>query len=150
MINQLEVLRYKYLAFLVVRDSISFYYGIPKFFETFDMEKSVDAKVREKFSNEDHTPKQKTRYRKLISKSIEKRVNYLKEDYEHCKQTLFEDNIWLQLLDIDPNFFKTYLNKLPPNLQNELAVVPKLSVRDDSLPRPYLINSDRNVKDLRF
>lgn len=150
MINQLEVLRYKYLAFLVVRDSISFYYGIPKFFDTFNIEESVNAKVNERFGSEAHTDKQRNRYKKLISKSIEKRVNYLKDDYKHCKQTLFEDNIWLQLLDIDPEFFKTYLDKLPRKLQDELAVVPKLSVRDDSLPRPYLINSDRNVKDLRF
>lgn len=132
-----ESLRYKYLAYYVLRDAIGFFYGIPKFLESLDRDAVIESKLQKKIKDKQVSEQQIIKYRSLIEKSVDKRIKYLEEDYVHCQDVLFKDNVWLQLLDIDPEFFKVYLNKLPKEISDELAIVPSWTVRDHSLKRSY-------------
>lgn len=150
MITNLDILRYRYLAFLTIRDSIGFYLGIPKFIESVDIPEIIEEKLQEKLSTKlNPTDRQISKYRNSIAKSIEARLAYLLDDYKSCEDVLFNDNIWLQLLDLDPTFMKSYINKLSSDMKEELAVVPSWTIRDDSLRRPYL-NNDRPIKEIKF
>jgi hypothetical protein len=52
-------------------------------------------------------------------------------------------------LDLDVEFFKTYLPKLSEDVKNQLAVVPSWTTRDHSLGRPYLVDN-KNVASIAF
>lgn len=148
--SNLDTLRYRYLAYFVIRDAIGFYFGIPKFMDSLNTDKLINDRLKLKLKdNPDADEKQIERYKRLIDKSVKSRVAYLSDDYEHCKDVLFNDNVWLQLLDIDTEFFQTYLNKLPQETKDELAIVPSWTIRDDSLRRPYL-NSEKAVREIKF
>jgi hypothetical protein len=141
--------RYKLLAFLIIRDAIGFFFGIPKFFESLNIDEVIKNKLNDKIKDREITDKQKDKYRRLITKSVNARIAYLQEDYEFCKDVLFTKNIWLELLNIDPIFFETYLNKMSEKSIDELAIVPNWTMRDESLRRPYL-NAELNPKTLRL
>lgn len=150
MVNNLDILRYRYLAYFVIRDAIGFYFGIPKFMSDLDIDKVAEARLKVKLSvKPTDSEKQIDKHKRLILKSINSRVEYLKEDYEFCKDVLFEDNVWLELLDIDPQFFKSYLAKMPESVVNELAIIPSWHTRDEDLGRPYL-SSQHNVGQIKF
>jgi hypothetical protein len=114
----LQKLRYRYFAYSVIRDAIGFYFGIPKFLQTVDFNEVVRMRLADKVALREGvvgralSDKEKTRYRKSIEKSVRSRIYELEEDYRFCEEVLFEDNIWLQHLDLDVEFFKHYLPKL--------------------------------------
>lgn len=89
------------------------------------------------------TDKEIKRCSNIVNRSIQNRLKELTMDYEYCEDVLFNDNIWLQLLDVNGEFLKSYLNKLPQETKDQLAVVPKWNTRDHSLGRAY-INDDFN------
>jgi hypothetical protein len=143
--DNLDQIRYKYLAYIVVRDAIGFYFGIPKFLNSFDPEQVVEDRVNEKKS----TPSKDARRQKLITRMVQNRMNVLMDDYRHSCEILFEDNLWLQLLDIEPDFFKNYLDKLPEEAKDKLAVVPTWRDRDEELRRPYQ-QAEYTPKEFKF
>lgn len=147
--ENLDRLRYKYVAYLVIRDAIGFYFGIPKFMKTLDTEAVINYKVAERTKGKDLTERQLEKHSRLVTKSVKARVAYLEDDLEHCREVLFTDNIWMQLLDLDVEFFKSYLDKLPPTITDELAIVPNWTTRDDSLSRPYS-TSNKGLKNISF
>lgn len=147
--KHVDKLRYRYLAYFVVRDAIGFYFGIPKFMDSIDRDKVIAERLEQKIAGRDVPEEKVCRYRELIEKSVDNRISHLAEDFQHCEDVLFNDNIWLQLLDIDCEFFKSYLHKLSTSTTDELAIVPNWTTRDDSLSRPYLI-SERDVRNLKF
>jgi hypothetical protein len=151
----LQKLRYRYFAYCVVRDAIGFYFGIPKFLQTVDFNTVVSEKVKAKVAEAEAelgrkpSSKELGRYRRSVEKSVKSRIRELEEDFEHCKLVLFEDNLWLNHLDLDVEFFKTYLPKLSEDVKNQLAVVPSWTTRDHSLGRPYLVDN-KNVASIAF
>lgn len=151
----LQKLRYKYFAYCVVRDAIGFYFGIPKFLQDVDFNEVVRQRLTERTEARENvigrllSDKEKAKYRKSIEKSVRTRIYDLEEDYRFCEQVLFEDNIWLQHLDLDPNFFKNYLPSLPDTTKDQLAVVPNWTTRDHSLGRPYLVDN-KNAASIAF
>lgn len=147
--ESIDKLRYRYLAYFVIRDAIGFYFGIPKFMEGLDVDKIVKSKLDDKIKDKEVTDQQIEKYRRLITKSINARITHLQEDHKFCQEVLFTDNIWLQLLDIDAQFLHTLLTKLTTEAADELAIVPNWTTRDDSLRRPYL-NTERDVRNLKF
>ena len=139
--------RYKYLAYVVIRDAIGFYFGIPKFLNQDNLEKVVDKALEEKLriikkeKNRELTTKEKNRCLRSVKRAVTLRVRELEEDFNHCERILFEDNLWLQLLDLKESFFKRYFAKLNEDTINSLAVIPKLKTRDHSLGRAYINDS---------
>lgn len=137
-------LRYKRLAYCVIRDAIAFYFGIPKLFKDNDYTGAVDdlivAKISslEKAKNRPLTEKEVAKCKRLTEKIMAVRLKELTTDYDQCKEVLFEDNLWLQLLDLKADFFKNFLDTLPQETKDELAVIPKWTTRDHSLGRPYI------------
>lgn len=127
-----EKQRYKYLAYVVIRDALGFYLGINKFFQDLD----VDAVVQDKISNglSDADARQ----------HIKHRLKGLQQDLEHAQQTLFTPNIWLMWLNLHPSYVKEYVEKLTDDEKEVLAVVPTWKTRDHSLRRPYLVD-DKNT-----
>lgn len=144
--TKLSILKYKYFAYMNVRDAIGFYLGIPIFLKTINQEELIEERLKQKLAkNPNYSEADILKYKKLITKSLQNRIKNLEDDYEYCKTVLFTDSLWLQWLDLDSNFFKTYLDRLPEHIVAKLAVIPSWTIRDDDLSRPYL-NSDRNVK----
>jgi len=140
----IQHLRYRYLAYCVIRDAIGFYFGIPKLFEQSNfsvaLKEFTDQKINElqKSKNRPLEQKEIDKCTKVTEKLMASRLKELTTDYENCQDVLFTDNLWLQLLDLDSEFFKNYLPKLSSELIDELAVVPKWHTRDHSLGRPYI------------
>lgn len=136
--------RYKYLAYIVIRDAIGFYFGIPKFLEQKNLESVLRKAVTEKvmaLKNEkgrELTQKEVTQCVRSVRRQLISRIRELESDFDCCQQVLFEDNLWLQLLDVNETFFASYLPKLNDKTKDMLAVVPKLKTRDHSLGRPYI------------
>lgn len=135
--DKVQQLGYKYLAFIVIRDAIGFYYGIPIFLESINQEELVNDRLQERTKRNNLTYKQILRQRQSINQSITRRIANLKEDYKHTEELLFTENVWLDWLGIDPEFFKCYLPNLPEKTVAELAVVPSWDFRDEELRRPY-------------
>lgn len=135
-------LRYKCFAYFVIRDALGFYFGIPKFLSTCDLNQVIEEKLDKKIKNQTLSVEQINKHRRLITKSVQKRVDSLREDYQNCQDTLFTDNLWLQWLGIDPEFFKRYVKTVSVTAIEELAIVPTWNRRDDLLRRPYL-SSDK-------
>jgi hypothetical protein len=151
----IQHLRYKYLAYCVIRDAIGFYFGIPKLFNQCPFEDAVSE-----LSNQKITGLEQAKGRKLTDSEVDKcvrltekmmagRLEELTEDYLYSKDVLFNDNLWLQLLDLNGSFFRDYLDSLSIDLKDELAVIPKWNTRDHSLGRPY-INDDFNLASKYF
>lgn len=140
----MEQLRYKRLAFVTIRDAIAFYFGIPEFLKDENLTEVFAKALQEKINTlqEDKqrelTQKEINRCFHTVRKSLSLRIKELEEDLVHCENVLFHDNIWLQLLDVDENFFKTYLTRLNSEAKRSLAVVPKWGCRDHSLGRAYI------------
>jgi hypothetical protein len=142
----LEQLRqkYRYFAFIVVRDAIGFYLGIPKFLEEENLRLVKDKALAEKLNkakrskNRELSPCEIEKCIKVVNKSVEFRIKELKEDFEYCESILFEDNLWLAHLNLNPEFLKTYLDRLDLDTKSELAVVPKWGINDHSLGRSYI------------
>jgi hypothetical protein len=135
---------YKHFAYLVVRDSIAFYFGIPKFLEEENLKEVLkqitEDKIRQAEFKKGADLNQKE-YNKCINsarRSLSLRVKELEKDLERCEDVLFRDNHWLQLLDLDESFFKGYFAKLDQATKDSLAVVPKFKTRDHSLGRSYI------------
>jgi len=151
----LQKLRYQYFAYCVIRDALGFYFGIPQFLQTVDFNKVVSDRLALKIKDREDvvgrplSDKEKARYRKSIERSVRTRIYELEEDYRYAEAVLFEDNIWLQHLDLDVEFFKHYLPKLAPEHKTQLAVVPNWTTRDHSLGRAYLVDN-RNVTSIVF
>lgn len=139
-----EQLRYKYLAYIVIRDALGFYFGIPQFLNnehlTKVFDKAVAEKIREtkKEKSRDLTDKEIANCSRLIRRSLAARVKELKEDWIHSKEVLFEDNLWLEWLGLDKDFFIYYIGSLNTEAKDALAVVPKWKTRDHSLGRMYI------------
>lgn len=135
--DKIQHLGYKYLAYVVIRDSIGFYFGIPIFLESFNQEELVNQKLQDRIKRKNLTQKQILRHRQTINQSVARRINCLKEDLAHTEELLFTRNVWLEWLDIDPEFFQTYLPNLPDKVIAELAIIPNWDFRDEELRRPY-------------
>lgn len=146
--------RYRYLAYLVVRDAIGFYFGIPKFLGSFDREAAVgqfferNLRALERRKSRPLARQEIERCRRAAERAVTERIALLEEDLKHCREVLFSDNIWLDHLNLDCQFLKLYLGRLPEEVQEELAVVPNWSTRDHSLGRSYI--NDRFAAELRF
>ncbi len=140
----LQRLRYRYLAYRTIRDALGFYLGIPKFLADVNVDEVVNQKfthrlsILEKKKGRKLTDKEATRSKRTIEKTVLNRISLLNQDYLYCEDVLFNDNLWLQLLDVDPEFFRNYLDRLTPSMKDELAVVPNWTTRDHSLGRPYI------------
>lgn len=151
----IQQLRYRYLAYCVIRDAIGFYYGIPKFFNACNTEevhtKMISDKIEslQTLKSKELNEKERAKCELSVRRTIDKRIKELEEDYNNCVDVLFGDNIWLQLLDVKGEYLKHYLDTLPENMKDELAVVPKWATRDHSLGRSY-INDDFTFKDFGF
>lgn len=146
-----EQLKYKHLAFLVLRDALAFYLGIPKFLEEENLIKILSKAIQEREKElrlekeRELTPKEKARCLRVTRLSLNLRIKELKIDLAYAKEILFEDNVWLQHLNLNEDFFFTYLSRLDEKTKNELAVVPKWKTKDHSLGRPY-INDNFNFE----
>lgn len=152
--EQVQNLRYKYLAFSVIRDAIGFYLGIPKFLakptdEVYQSRLKSKIELREKKLQRPLTNKELARCELIVSNGIESRISQLKIDLLDCEDVLFHDNHWLQLLNLDAGFIRSYLNKLSQATKDELAIVPNWTTKDHSLGRPY-ITDERDVTQLKF
>lgn len=151
----LQRLRYKYFAYIVVRDAIGFYFGIPKFKSSTDLETVVHERLEKKIDLWQLKRKtvisdsERSKLEKSVRKKVNDRMQQLDADFIYCKQVLFEDNLWLQHLDLDPGFFKTYLPQLPDKMKDKLAVVPTWTRRDYALKRPYLVDK-KDAKAIDF
>ncbi len=135
--DKVQQLGYKYLAYIVLRDALAFYFGIPIFLESINQEELVNEQIQRRIKQKNLTDKQILRQRKLINQSITRRINLLKEDHKHAEELLFTSNFWLDWLDIDPEFFKSYLPNLSDKTIAELAIIPNWDFRDEELRRPY-------------
>lgn len=135
--DKTQQLGYKYLAYIVIRDSIAFFFGIPIFLESFDQEELVNQRLQERIKRKNLTNKQILHQRQCINRSITRRIETLKQDYKHAEELLFTSNEWLDWLNIDPEFFQCYLPNLPEKIIAELAVIPSWDFRDEELRRPY-------------
>lgn len=122
-----QCFNYQRLAFVVLRDAVGFYFGIPEFFT-----QNADKAEAIKFI----TGTGKTE--EAAEKIIAKRTKELEEDFEHCCELIKSDNIWYQLLGLSPEVFYNYLQNLSPEERRELAVIPKWTTQDYSLGRPYI------------
>lgn len=146
----LQKQRYRYLAYIVVRDAIGFYFGIPQFLAEDNLDSvfvnALQEKLKEvrKEKGRSPTPKEVNRIIRLVKRSLNARVKELEEDFATCKDVLFNRNIWLELLDLNEDFFKVYLPNLDDKLKKDLSVVPKWGTRDHSLGRTY-INDNFNL-----
>lgn len=118
---------YQRLAFMVLRDAIGFYFGIPEFF---DLNSDVNSAINTLITSG------KTKEEAI--KIIDKRIKDLKEDYKHCEEILSTNNIWYELLELDAEIFFNYINTLSSSEKQELAVIPKWTTQDYSLGRPYI------------
>jgi hypothetical protein len=147
---ELQQKRYKYLAYIVVRDAIGFYFGIPEFLLEDNLEdvfvRAVEEKIKElkKEKGRNLTSREFNRCLISVKRALNARIKELEEDFNNCQDVLFEDNLWLQLLDLDAMFFREYLPKLSTHIKKELAVIPKWGTRDHSLGRTY-INDNFNL-----
>jgi hypothetical protein len=145
-------LRYKRFAYCIIRDAIAFYFGIPKLFAENDYIKALDSLIAEKLSNLEKakkrplTEREINKCKRLTERLMASRLEELTTDFNHCKDVLFKDNVWLQLLDVNAEVFKTFLDTLPEHTKDELAVVPKWSTRDHSLGRPYINDNFKLTK----
>lgn len=125
---------YQRLAYTVLRDAVGFYFGIPEFFEqNSDRQESIQAIIDTGKTEEE------------AEKILVKRTKELQDDFSHCCILLKTDNIWYQLLDLNPEFFYNYLQGLSKEEKASLAVVPKWITQDYSLGRPYI--SDKFLLD---
>ena len=140
----MEQQRYKRLAYVTVRDAIAFYFGIPEFLKDENLTDVFARALQEKINTlqEDRqrelTQKELIKCFQSVRKSLRIRVKELEEDLVHCENVLFHDNIWLQLLDVEEDFFKVYLSRLDSDTKRALAVIPKWGTRDHSLGRVYI------------
>lgn len=125
---------YQRLAYTVLRDAVGFYFGIPEFFE----QNSDRAKAIKTIIDTGKTPEE-------AEKIIAKRTKELQDDFSHCCVLLKSDNIWYQLLGVNPDFFYQYLQGLSAEERQNLAVVPKWTTQDYSLGRSYI--SDKFILD---
>ncbi len=150
----LQKLRYRYLAYCTIRDAVGFYFGIPKFLANVNQVAVIEEQFqkRTKFLEtkkaRELTPEEAKRCRRSVEKTVLDRIALLQDDFLNCKDVLFTDNIWLQLLDLSPEFLQTYLCGLQPSVRDELAVVPNWTTRDHSLGRPYI--GDKMSRDIKF
>ncbi len=135
---------YRYLAYIVLRDALAFYLGIPKFLNEENIKLVYEKALSTKLSNVEKTKGRQlssseiNKYTKSVARSFQKKIKELKNDYKHCEEVLFLDNLWLQSLDIDPEFLREYVNKLTDQAKNNLAVVPRWGVNDFALSRNYI------------
>lgn len=140
----IEKLKYKRLAYCVVRDAIGFYFGIQKFFELNNPKdaytKIVQSRLEiiEREKGRKPTEREILKCKKFVRRLINARIKELKIDYVYTKQVLFTDNLWTEHLDINADYFRSYLENLPQNEKDALAVVPKWTTYDHSLGRPYI------------
>lgn len=143
--------RYQYLAYETVRDAIAFWIGIPKFLEESNLQLIHDKALAKKLNltkrvrGRELTPEEINKCVRSVKRAIDCRVKELREDFKYCEDVLFTDNLWLQWLNLNPEFFKVYLNKLNQTTLNELAVIPKWGINDHSLGRSY-INDNFNQR----
>lgn len=144
---ELQRRRYQYFAYLVIRDAIGFYLGIPKFLEDDDLNSVFETlynqkiKALEKKKRRELTTDERFKCRLSVDKFIVKRRSELIEDFEHAKDVLFNDNMWLQWLDLNPEYLQKYLDSLPEESRERLAVIPGWTTRDHTLGRPYVNDS---------
>lgn len=144
--------RYKFFAYKVIRDAIGFYFGIPKFFKENDIRDEYKSQVACKLESIERnkgrkpTDREVAKCQRIVLRALNERIAELKTDFAYSKDVLFnnDDNIWLQHLELNGEFFKSYLDGLPEDTKDELAVIPKWSTRDHSLGRSY-INDDFGV-----
>lgn len=122
-----QCFNYKRLAYTVLRDAIGFYFGIPEFFE----QNSDKTKAVQLITDTGKTHEE-------AEKIIQKRTKELQDDFNHCCVLLKHDNIWYQMLGVNPEFFYNYLQTLTKEERLGLAVVPKWMTQDYSLGRPYI------------
>lgn len=145
-----QALRYKRLAYLVVRDAIGFYLGIPKFFESVDVDSAVQWQIKirsEKFATQAGrrpTELELLKIQKSANKFVSDRIQFLNEDFVHAKSTL-QSSIWVDYLGLPAGYLINYVDGLPENVKSDLAVVPNWTTRDHSLSRPYI--NDKFVYD---
>lgn len=139
-----EEKHYKFLAYIVLRDSVAFYLGIPKFLEEDNLKNILRETTLDKIKrirvkeNRDLTTQEYNKCLNLAKRSLALRIKELQDDFKYCEDVLFEDNDWLQLLNLDSCFFKRYFEKLDEESKARLAVVPKFKTRDHSLGRSYI------------
>ena len=139
-------LHYKRLAYSVIRDAIGFYFGIPQFLKEAEetWQQAFETKLRSKLDyHQKRTGREVTEaeleaYRAWVRRSMHNRILELTEDYEHCKDVLFNNNTWLELLEIDPRQLELRINLIDQETQDELAVVPTWTTSDYSLGRSYI------------
>jgi hypothetical protein len=122
-----QCLNYQRLAYTVLRDAAGFYLGIPEFFI-----QNADKDVAIKSITD--TGKTEEEAQKIIAK----RIKELEDDFKDCFTLLTSDNIWYQLLGLNPENFYNYLQNLSAEDKADLAVVPKWTTQDYSLGRPYI------------
>lgn len=148
--SELQKRRYQYLAYIVLRDAIGFYFGIPQFLSEDNLDdvfvKALQEKLKEIKAEKGRnpTPKEINRSIRLVKRSLNARIKELEDDFANCEDVLFNKNIWLELLDLNEDFFRTYLPKLDDKIKADLAVIPKHGTRDHSLGRTY-INDNFNL-----
>jgi len=135
---------YRYLAYCVIRDAIGFYFGIPKFLESYNFDEVFDllyknkVKLLQKKKNRLLTEDEELKCRVSVDKQILKRRTELIEDLIYCEAILFTDNHWLELLDVNSEFLEKYLSSLSEESKEQLAVIPRWTTRDHALSRPYI------------
>lgn len=133
-----DELKYRLLAYIVVRDALAFYVGIPEFLQSFDRLAIIEDRVRAKQqANPGITEAKLARYRKFTTKAVDRRIADLEADFTYCQTVLFEDNHWLQLLNLDPSVVKRLLSQTSADILKGLAVVPNWRDSDEELRRPY-------------
>lgn len=122
-----QCFNYQKLAYIVIRDAVGFYFGIPEFFaQNSDKEQAIDSIVSTGKTQEE------------AEKIVNKRTKELQEDFNYCYELLKSDNIWYQLVGLNPEAFYTYLQSLSVEERQKLAVIPKWTTQDYSLGRPYI------------
>lgn len=122
-----QCFNYQRLAYVVLRDAIGFYFGIPAFFEQNKDKTTAINSIMDTGKTQEEA-----------EKIILKRTKELQDDFNHCCVLLKSDNVWYQLLGVNPEFFYNYLQGLSEDERRDLAVIPKWTTQDYSLGRPYI------------
>ena len=141
-----QQLFYRYFAYRVIRDALGFYLGIPTFLSSSeatykDAFETLLTKKTERYISVKGKPPgdaQIKAFSKSIKKKLAKRLSSIEEDYKECELILLENNIWLDLLGLDEDFFPRFICRLSGESVEELSVVPNWLTPDISLGRSYI------------
>jgi len=144
-----QKLNYKRLAYCVLRDALGFYLGIPLFLVTCEDTRADAVKffVEQKCSlyttrsGKTPTEAQIKQYTQNVEKRMERRLQELLDDFSYAESVLFEDNIWLNLVDYDPSFYRNFLERLTDVEVLEMAIVPSWVTSDYDLGRKFIKDS---------